>query len=140
MLKVADLTKKGWTDLSLMFNQKASMYSDPSSEVGYQACSTDIHTSYHDEIPSSNSSSSTPSPYHTSEKSNESSNLLTDSPKPSKVSNSISREEKTLGDFGKNSSTKTSKSKKADWNDGWDDEAWSNLKVDIPKGKSNKKS
>ncbi|XP_053211864.1 ADP-ribosylation factor GTPase-activating protein 1-like isoform X2 [Panonychus citri] len=33
--KVVDVSKRGWTDLSTLFNNKASLYSDPNSESNY---------------------------------------------------------------------------------------------------------
>ena len=121
---------------------------DPNAESSYQ---NSYQNSYHNEDLFSSSSSSSSTPNHSAEtisrKSNESSNLLKESsPQRQKKINSngsdtrISKEEKLL-DFG-NSDIKAKKSsssagnggnsRNGDWNEGWDDEAWTKLEVEAP--------
>lgn len=144
----ADLGKKGWNEMSSLFGQR-SQYTDPNSETSYQ---NSYQNSYHSEdlFSSSSSSSSTPNHsadvYQRSSNTNESSNLLKESspqrPKksPTNGSNStkIGKEEKLL-DFGGADHKKKSSSGNGDWNEGWDDEAWTKLEVEAPKPKKTSK-
>ena len=150
VVQFADLGKKGWTEVSTLFNQR-SQYTDPNAEMNYQS---GYQNSYHSEDLFSSSSSSSSTPNHSADayaknsNSNESSNLLKESspqrPKKSSSNGSnsmISKEEKLL-DFG-SAEVKPKKSgsarQKSDWTDGWDDEAWSKLEVDAPKTKKTSK-
>lgn len=128
-------------DLSTIFGQKASMYHDPNSVnhneggnefIGYQQQDSDTNSS--------------PSPSHSGKFKTESSVLLTSSKSSPSLGNGsasvsrdfISKEEKALIDFGGASIGKNNQktNKSPNWETGWDDEAWSQLNIDVPKSKT----
>ncbi|CAG2161606.1 unnamed protein product [Oppiella nova] len=149
--KFADMGKKGWSEMSSLFTQR-SQYSDPNADNNYDNSYQNTGSYHSEDLFSSSSSSSTSTPNHSADRPsrNESSNLLKDSSPQRSVKSSsngsdtrISKEEKLL-DFGNtevkpkksSSSAKTS----ADWNEGWDDEAWTKLEVEPKTKKSSKRS
>lgn len=146
--KVVDVSKRGWTDLSTLFNQKASLYSDPNSESNeYDYGTGDQGGSYQEGYKEDNcdyrnegvgrkesssllsTSKSTPNVQQLSSSSNNQS--ITNSTASKTVN--ISKEEKTLINFGEGSSNKKN-SKKTEEDDFWE------LLNDSPKASSKKNS
>ncbi|XP_015789257.1 ADP-ribosylation factor GTPase-activating protein 1 isoform X2 [Tetranychus urticae] len=146
--KVVDVSKRGWTDLSTLFNQKASLYSDPNSESneydygtgdqggsyqeGYKEDNCDYRNEGVGRKESSSLLSTSKSTPNVQQLSSSSNNQSTTNSTASKTVN-ISKEEKTLINFGEGSSNKKN-SKKTEEDDFWE------LLNDSPKASSKKNS
>lgn len=145
IFQVVDVSKRGWTDLSTLFNQKASLYSDPNSENNeydygtgdqggsYQEGYKEDNCDYRNEGIGRKESSSLLSTSKSSPNVSQSSNNQSTGNATTVKTSNISKEEKTLINFGESSSNKKN-SKKTEEDDFWE------LLNDSPKASSKKSS
>lgn len=122
---MADVGKKGWNDLTTMFNQKASLYSDPNAQTGSNHDYTGMEgQSYQQAYSNSNYNLSSSNSFSSKETSSLlNSSKCSDQNDPSLVTSSLgktglSKEESTLINFGNKSSKKSNAKTKED--DFWD--------------------
>jgi len=136
---VADIGKKGFTDLSSIFTQKASMYEDPNQPNGMSSSATFSQfttQSYNDDNGHSNpiresspSGYGSGSSYHSKDRANVSSASKAKGPRKASATitttttSHVSREEKTLLDLEAEFNPSKSKPKKKTL----EDEFWAEL-------------